>query len=91
MHDSIAELGQDPAEAGEAFEQLFLTTPKRAAKVIAKGIERDRRRVLIGPDAWAISLLSKLPPVAYQKALARGAGRVEAGLGATVARSACSC
>ena len=75
MDDSISDIGQDSDEAISEFEKLFITTPKRAAKVIVRGVEKDKRRILIGPDAWAISLLSKLPPGLYQGVLARGAAR----------------
>ncbi len=74
MDESIADIGQD-ADAGAAFEKLFITTPAKAAKTIVRAVEKDKRRLLIGPDAWAISLLSKLPPGLYQGVLARGAAR----------------
>ena len=75
MDDSISDIGQSTDEAIGEFEKLFITSPKRAAKVIVRGVEKDRRRILIGPDAWAISLISKLPPAVYQGLLARGAAR----------------
>ena len=75
MDDSISDIGQDASDATSEFEKLFITTPKRAAKVIVRGVEKDKRRILIGPDAWVISLISKLPPALYQGVLARGAGR----------------
>ncbi len=75
MDDSISDIGQDTDSAINEFEKLFITTPKRAAKVIVRGVEKDKRRILIGPDAWAISLVSKLPPALYQGILARGAAR----------------
>ena len=75
MDPSIEALGGDVADAGSEMEKLFMTTPARAAKVIVKGIERDKRRVLIGPDAYLFSLISKLPPGAYQPMIARGARR----------------
>lgn len=75
MDDSISDIGQDSTQAIAEFEKLFITSPKRAAKVIVRGIEKNKRRVLIGPDAWAFSLVSKLPPGAYQGIIARGAQR----------------
>lgn len=75
MDDSISDIGQDSTSAIAEFEKLFITSPKRAAKVIVRGVEKNKRRVLIGPDAWAFSLVSKLPPGAYQGIIARGAQR----------------
>lgn len=75
MDDSISDIGQDSTQAIAEFEKLFITSPKRAAKVIVRGIEKDKRRLLIGPDAWGFSLISKLPPGLYQGVIARGAAR----------------
>lgn len=72
---SVKDLGQDPSDAGASMEGLFITSPARAAKVIVRAVEQDKRRVLIGPDARAISLLSKLPPSMYQGIMARVARR----------------
>ena len=38
--------------------------PERAADLIVAGIRRNQRRVLIGPEAWAMDLLKRLLPVA---------------------------
>lgn len=75
MDDSINDIGQDASQAGADFEKLFITTPKRAAKAIVRAVEKDKRRLLIGPDAWGFSLISKLPPGLYQGVIARGAAR----------------
>lgn len=75
IDESVAVLGQDPADAKQGFERLFITSPKRAAQVIIQAIEKDKRRVLIGPDAHFINAVSKLPPSAYQRVLAWGASR----------------
>ena len=73
IDDSVAALGQDPADAKQGFERLFITSPKRAAQVIIKAIEKDKRRAMIGPDAHLINLVAKLPPSTYQRVLAWGA------------------
>ena len=75
IDDSVADLGQDPADAKQGFERLFITSPKRAAQVIIKAVEKDKRRVMVGPDAHLINLVSKLPPSVYQRVLAAGAAR----------------
>ena len=75
IDDSVAEIGQDPSDAKQSFERLFITSPKRAAKVIIRAIEKDKRRAMIGPDAHLINFAAKLPPSVYQRVLAVGATR----------------
>ncbi len=75
MSPSLSAIGIDPEEAGQDFEKAFMTSPARAARVILTGVEKDRRRVLIGPDARLFALLGKLPPGLYQPLLARGGQR----------------
>ena len=61
-------------DPGGDFHKIAMTTPEKAARVILSAVERDKRRVLVGPDAKAIDLLSRLPAGLYQTVLARGAG-----------------
>jgi butyryl-CoA dehydrogenase len=56
------------------FHRIAMTTPEKAARIILSAVERNKRRVLVGPDAKAIDLLSRLPAGLYQTVLARGAG-----------------
>lgn len=46
----------------EQFEKSFITTPKKAAQTIIKGIQRKKTRVLIGPDAKVLYFLNRLSP-----------------------------
>lgn len=64
---SIASLGLDPSQATDRFAQNFITTPEAAAKTILRAVERDRRRVLVGPDAYVIDALQRLLPSLYQR------------------------
>ncbi len=45
------------------------TTPDKAAQQILKAVERNRRRALIGPDAFVFDLVSRLPAGLYQRFL----------------------
>ncbi|HRN52021.1 MAG TPA: SDR family oxidoreductase, partial [Gemmatimonadaceae bacterium] len=45
--------------------------PARAGEIIVRGVEAGRRRVLVGWDAVAISLLTRLMPVRYWSVLRR--------------------
>jgi short-subunit dehydrogenase len=62
-------------EQAKRFERIALTTPEKAARQILTAVTRNRRRVLVGPDAKVIDLVSRLPAGLYQRVLARGAAR----------------
>jgi short-subunit dehydrogenase len=70
----------ETVEASAArFDKIALTSAPRAARMILQAVERDRRRVLVGPDAKAIGLVSRLAPGLYQR-VAVAVGRREAGV-----------
>ena len=64
-----------PVHPAEDFHRIALTTPEKAARQILTAVARNRRRVLVGPDAKAIDFLSRLPAGIYQRVLAKGASR----------------
>jgi NAD(P)-dependent dehydrogenase (short-subunit alcohol dehydrogenase family) len=43
--------GEDLAEVQRRFDKVARTTPEEAARVILRGVQRGRGRVLVGPDA----------------------------------------
>ena len=47
------------------FDKVAKTTPETAAEVIVKGIKDKNPRILIGQDAYAISIFSRLFPRRY--------------------------
>jgi NAD(P)-dependent dehydrogenase (short-subunit alcohol dehydrogenase family) len=73
MDASVSDVAGDPEKAVRDFERAFITSPEKAAQQILTAIRRDRRRALIGPDAKAIDLVSRLPATLYQNVLTRGA------------------
>jgi NAD(P)-dependent dehydrogenase (short-subunit alcohol dehydrogenase family) len=73
MDPSIRDVAGDPEKAAAEFERAFITSPEKAAGQILAAVQRDRRRALIGPDAKAIDLVSRLPAGLYQSILTRGA------------------
>jgi NAD(P)-dependent dehydrogenase (short-subunit alcohol dehydrogenase family) len=75
MDPSIRDVAGDPEKAAAEFERAFITSPEKAAEQILAAVRRDRRRALIGPDAKAIDLVSRLPAGVYQSILTRGAAR----------------
>lgn len=66
---TVARMGQDPDKLISAADRLFMTTPEKAAQVIVDGMQRNRRRVFIGPDAQIFKALSTLPPSVYQNVI----------------------
>ena len=54
------------------FDRVTATKPDKAARVILDGIERDKRRVLIGPDARVFDAISRLPAAFAQRVVALG-------------------
>lgn len=72
VNDSVADLGASRDDVGDVFDRLARTTPEKAARKILDGVRKDRRRVLVGPDAVAIDLVSRLPARVYQGVLVRG-------------------
>ena len=61
MDASVRDVAGDPEKAVRDFERAFITSPEKAAEQILTAVRRDRRRALIGPDAKAIDLVSRLP------------------------------
>lgn len=53
-------------QARADFEKLFITDADQAAKVILQGVRKNKRRVLIGRDAYVLDLLIRCLPAAYQ-------------------------
>ena len=75
MHESVASFTGGTPDVGTDFDKIAMTTPEKAARQILKAVERNRRRALIGPDAKALDLISRLPAALYQRAIVLGARR----------------
>lgn len=64
-------------ELVETFNRVFLrTSPEAAARAIVRGVDRNRRRILVGADARMILFGEKLLGSLYQRLVAAVAGRV---------------
>lgn len=55
------------------FEKAFMTPPEKAAEAVVGAIMKNKRRLLIGPDAVAIDILQRTLPTGYQRLLEVGA------------------
>jgi NAD(P)-dependent dehydrogenase (short-subunit alcohol dehydrogenase family) len=51
------------------FERVARTTPEAAAERIVRGIQRNEKKILIGPDAGMIDRIQRLLPIRYQRLL----------------------
>ena len=63
--------GTDESESKQEFEDLFLTTPETAARYIIKAVKKNKRRALIGPDAWVNDFLIRMFPAGYQRVVVK--------------------
>jgi NAD(P)-dependent dehydrogenase (short-subunit alcohol dehydrogenase family) len=68
----------EPEERAEAFERVARLTPESAARIIIRGVERDRARILVGNDARALDLVQRAVGSRYQELVWRAAKRAEA-------------
>ena len=69
-------------ELAREFEAIASTTPERAAKIIHKGVDAGKARILVGPDAYMFDALARVAPTRYydvialfERGLARRRGR----------------
>jgi NAD(P)-dependent dehydrogenase (short-subunit alcohol dehydrogenase family) len=64
---SVGTLGFDEKAAAADFEKNFITTAADAARTIIKAVEKNKRRVLVGPDAYVVDWIVRLFPALYQR------------------------
>jgi NAD(P)-dependent dehydrogenase (short-subunit alcohol dehydrogenase family) len=64
---------QDPELAAKHFERAALTSAAKAARVILRGAEKNRARILIGPDGRVAAAIPRLLGAGYEGLLARAA------------------
>ena len=57
------------------FDKIAMTSPAKAARQILTAVEKNKRRALIGPDAKAFDLVSRLPAGVSQRVLIAGGKR----------------
>lgn len=65
-------VGAGEAEAKAKFERLFITSADKAARVILRAVQKNQRRVLVGPDAHAVDLMVRFMPSTYQRLVMLG-------------------
>jgi short-subunit dehydrogenase len=78
-------LGGDKETQVAQFDKIARTTPEKAAHIILRGVEQEKARILVGPDAFVIAALPRLLGASYEGFAARAARRF--GLGRAGLRS----
>jgi NAD(P)-dependent dehydrogenase (short-subunit alcohol dehydrogenase family) len=56
---------EDPDQAAKLFARAALTSPEKAAQVILRGADRNRARILIGPDGRVMAAMPRLLGAGY--------------------------
>jgi NAD(P)-dependent dehydrogenase (short-subunit alcohol dehydrogenase family) len=72
--------GDDKEMQAAQFDKIARTTPEKAARIILRGVDREKARILVGLDAYAIAALPRLLGASYEGLAARAARRVGLGL-----------
>jgi short-subunit dehydrogenase len=49
----------------EQFAAVAMTQPDKAAEIIHRGVEAGKARILVGPDAHILDILTRLTPTHY--------------------------
>jgi NAD(P)-dependent dehydrogenase (short-subunit alcohol dehydrogenase family) len=65
--------GVDGGATADVFDRIARTTPEVAAATILRGVEREKARILVGPDAFAIDGMQRLLGSGYQAIVRRAA------------------
>jgi NAD(P)-dependent dehydrogenase (short-subunit alcohol dehydrogenase family) len=67
MSDNVKSLGMNTQKAKATADKVMRIPAVKAAQIILDGVKANKRRVLIGPEAYAVDGLQRLFPGAYQK------------------------
>jgi hypothetical protein len=66
------------AHRARGHKMIQVTTPESAARQILTGVERNARRVVVGPDAKWMDFWTRLLGSSYQPLVLRGVRRIRA-------------
>ncbi|MBS2080327.1 acetoin dehydrogenase, partial [Mycobacterium tuberculosis] len=56
---------EDPDQAAKLFARAAITSPEKAARLILRGAEKNRARILIGPDGRVMAAMPRLRGARY--------------------------
>ncbi|AXI03310.1 SDR family NAD(P)-dependent oxidoreductase [Aquirhabdus parva] len=72
MSENVASLGINTQKSKAMADKVMRIPASKAAQIILDGVKADKRRVLIGPEAYAVDGLQRLFPTAYQRLFTLG-------------------
>ncbi|OBH70119.1 acetoin dehydrogenase [Mycobacterium intracellulare] len=72
---------EDPDQAAKLFARAAITSPEKAARLILRGADRNRARILIGPDGRVMAAMPRLLGAHYAALQAYAARVTNAGSG----------
>jgi NAD(P)-dependent dehydrogenase (short-subunit alcohol dehydrogenase family) len=58
-------LAEGDRDLGSDFDRIARTSPEKAAATILRGVDSDKARILIGPDAYVIAAVPRLLGATY--------------------------
>ena len=70
--DARGPASSTPDQRAADFARIARTTPGDAARTILRGVERNRARILIGPDAYLFDAVPRVLGSSYQRLAALG-------------------
>ena len=68
---SVEKLGLDTERGREKFDKLLITDSEEAARAVLRAVKKNKRRVLVGRDAYFIDGMARLLPSAYHHVVKR--------------------
>jgi len=67
-----ADLSLNKDETAAIFDRFIAhTSADKAARIIIAGIKKDKRRIMVGPDAYVYDWLKRLFPVGFQRLMSK--------------------
>ena len=69
--DVMPENARDRDEIETRFDKAAITSAEKAADIILTGAAKGKRRVIVGRDAHAVSLIQRIFPQSYARKLRR--------------------
>jgi short-subunit dehydrogenase len=71
MSDNIANLGMSLEKSKVQADKVMRMLPVKAAQIILNGVKANKRRVLIGPEAYILDIIQRLFPSGYQRLIVK--------------------
>jgi short-subunit dehydrogenase len=72
MSENVSSLGMNTKKSKASADKVMRIPAVKAAQIILDGVKANKRRVLIGPEAYAVDWLQRLLPTGYQRLFVMG-------------------